>query len=89
MSVEAFIRIRMKSTWTRNPPLEDRPQMVLIWLPPLTAPAQNMPPVTAKLFAEPRKHRQVTRYSVVSVIAVHHPFQPRSDALHRLVHHPA
>ena len=38
-SVEANIGIRMKSTGTRNPSLEDRPQMVPVWLSPLTAPA--------------------------------------------------
>src|SRR4051812_5740827 len=35
-SVEANIGIRMKSAGTRNPSLEDRPQMVPIRLSPLT-----------------------------------------------------
>jgi hypothetical protein len=37
-SVEAGIGIWMKSAGTRNPPIEDRPQTIPIWLPPLTAP---------------------------------------------------
>ncbi len=38
-SVEAYIGIWMKSAGTRNPPFEDRPQTIPVWLPPLTAPA--------------------------------------------------
>jgi hypothetical protein len=37
--VEAHIRIGMKSTWSRDPQLEDRPQIVPIWFPSLTASA--------------------------------------------------
>src|SRR5580698_7001906 len=35
-SVEALIGIRMKSAWTRNPSIKDRPQLFPIGLPPLT-----------------------------------------------------
>ena len=63
----AFVGIRIKDTWTRNPSFKDRPQMVPIWLPPVTAPAKYMPPVTAKPFSEPREHRQVSRHGVISV----------------------
>jgi|GEM_PF-5891427 hypothetical protein len=38
-SVKADIGIWMKSAGTRNPPIEDRPQTIPVWLPPLTAPA--------------------------------------------------
>jgi hypothetical protein len=34
-SVEANIRIRMKSAWTRNPSIKDGPQLFPIWFPPL------------------------------------------------------
>jgi hypothetical protein len=37
--VKANVRIGMKSTWTRNPPVEDRPKLLPIGLPPLTAAA--------------------------------------------------
>src|SRR5712671_4750497 len=37
--VEAYVGIGMKSAGTRNPPFEDRPQTIPVWLPPLTAPA--------------------------------------------------
>ena len=36
-SVEAFIGIRMKSTWTRNPSIEDGPQWFPVGLSPLTS----------------------------------------------------
>src|SRR5437867_3383204 len=48
-----------------------------------------MPPVTAKPFSETRKHRQVARHGVVSVVTLHHPFQPRPDERDRLMHLPA
>ena len=35
-SVEANIGISMKSSWARNPSIEDRPQLFPIGLPPLT-----------------------------------------------------
>jgi hypothetical protein len=35
-TVEANIRIRMKSAWTRNPSIKDGPQLFPIWFPPLT-----------------------------------------------------
>ncbi len=35
-SVEADIGIRMKSSWTRDPSVEDGPQLFPIGLPPLT-----------------------------------------------------
>jgi hypothetical protein len=38
-SVEAYVGIGMKSAGTRNPPVEDRPQTIPVWLPPLTTPA--------------------------------------------------
>ena len=38
-SVETDIGIWMKSAGTRNPPIEDRPQTIPVWLTPLTAPA--------------------------------------------------
>jgi hypothetical protein len=38
-SVEAYVGIGMKSAGTRNPPVEDRPQTIPVWLPPLTATA--------------------------------------------------
>jgi hypothetical protein len=38
-SVKANVRIGMKSTWTRNPPVEDRSKLFPIGLPPLTAAA--------------------------------------------------
>ena len=38
-SVEACVGIGVKSAGTRNPPFEDRPQTIPVWLPPLTAPA--------------------------------------------------
>jgi hypothetical protein len=38
-SVETYVGIWMKSAGTRNPPVEDRPQTIPVWLPPLTAPA--------------------------------------------------
>jgi len=38
-SVEAYVGIWMKSAGTRNPPVEDGPQTIPVWLPPLTAPA--------------------------------------------------
>jgi len=37
--IEAYVGIWMKSAGTRNPPFEDRPQTIPVWLPPLTAPA--------------------------------------------------
>src|SRR5260370_10104711 len=48
-----------------------------------------MPPLTANPFSEPRKHRQVARYGVVSVVTLHHPLQPRPDERDGLMHHPA
>jgi len=36
-SVETNVGIGMKSTWTRNPSIKDRPQLFPIGLPPLTA----------------------------------------------------
>lgn len=38
-SVKANVRVRMKSTQTRNPPVEDRSKLFPIGLPPLTAAA--------------------------------------------------
>src|SRR5438128_2117024 len=42
-SVKANIGIWMKSAGTRNPPIEDRPQAIPVWLPPLTASTLYMP----------------------------------------------
>ena len=36
-SVEALIGIRMKSTWARNPSIEDGPQLFPVGLSPLTS----------------------------------------------------
>src|SRR3954453_4612722 len=88
-SVEALIGIRMKSTRARNPSIKDRPQLFPIGLPPLAATSENVPPVAAEPLSKTPQHSQVSRHGMITVIAVHHPFQPRSDLRHRLMHLPA
>jgi hypothetical protein len=82
-SVEARGRIRVKSVGTRNPSLENRPQMVPVGSAPLTTATQNMPPVAAQPFSEPRKHREVPRHGMIAVTNVYHPFHPCSDGFDR------
>ena len=88
-SVETNVGIGMKSTWTRNPSIKDRPQLFPVRLPPLTPTAQNTPPGATEPFSKSPEYGQVARNSMVSAVALHHAFQPRSDQHNRLMHLPA
>jgi hypothetical protein len=78
----------MQGTGSWNPSVESRPKTIPAWSP-LTTTAQCLPPQHAETVTESPQHGQVTRHSVVAVIAVHDTFQPFTDSANGLMHLPA
>src|SRR4051794_8907548 len=87
--VKAHVGIGMQGSGSRDPPFEDRSQMVPSRFPSLAATAQYLPPQPAQTLPESSQHYDVSRHSMIAVIAFHDPFQPLAYDPDRFMHLPA
>ena len=75
-NIETHVGIRMQNTSTRYPSFKGRAYARPTWTAALTATPEHSTPHQAQPVAETTQRPQVMRYSMVSVVAVDHTFQP-------------